>query len=82
MKKRSYKSKIREYMESRVLDLQDRVHQKEAEVIKILMSDHKDWPRVQKLAEEANGCVEEWAVLKELWGLKKSQIPIEDKFPI
>ncbi|MCL4483779.1 MAG: hypothetical protein M1445_14410 [Bacteroidetes bacterium] len=73
----SYKSKIRQYMESKSYDLQEQIDQKEAEVLSILKSDNKNWPRIQELAEQANVLVNEWALLAELIGLDKKKIAKE-----
>ena len=75
--KDSYKSKIHQYMESKSYDLQDQIDQKEAEVLQILKSDTKNWPRIQELAEQANVLANEWALLDELIGLDKKKIDKE-----
>lgn len=75
--KDSYKSKIHQYMESKSYDLQDQIDKKEAEVLQILKSDNKNWPRILQLAEEANICINEWALLDELIGLDKKKIAKE-----
>jgi len=76
-KKDSFKTRIREYMESKTYDLQEELRVREVEVKNILFSDTMNWPRIQKLAEQANVFLNEWALLNELIGLKKKKIAKE-----
>lgn len=74
--KSSYKKKIREFMESRTYDIQEELYLNEIEVLSIINSDNKDWPRIAELAQKANMAVNEWALLNELIGLNKKKIAI------
>lgn len=81
MKNKNYKSELREYLRDRSNDIQDEIDEKEEEIISILRSENKNWAKVQELAERANTCINEWALLEKLIGLDKKKIAkeIEDK---